>query len=82
MGDSVTDFIAGVEAADEHRDIDDDFAYLREIMELLLHVITRLGRSLSKSPTSMCCATFIWVSGSKVCTGRTYMRFRRMPFAS
>lgn len=38
MGDSVTDFIAGVEVADEHRDIDDDFAYLREIMELLLHL--------------------------------------------
>lgn len=29
----MTDFIAGVEAADEHRDIDDDFAYLHEIME-------------------------------------------------
>ncbi len=33
MGDSMTDFIAGVEAADEHRDIDADFAHLREIME-------------------------------------------------
>lgn len=32
MGDSMTDFIAGVEAADEHRDIDADFAHLREIM--------------------------------------------------
>ena len=29
MGDSMTDFIAGVEAADEHRDIDADFAHLR-----------------------------------------------------
>lgn len=38
MGDSMTDFIAGVEAADEHRDIDADFAHLREIMELLLHL--------------------------------------------
>ena len=76
MGDSVTDFIAGVEAADEHRDIDDDYGVP------ITFVITRLGRSLSKSPTSMCCATFIWVSGSRVCTGRTYMRFRRMPFAS
>ena len=38
MGDSVTAFIAGVEAADEHRDIDDDFAYLHEIMEPLLHL--------------------------------------------
>lgn len=37
MGDSATDFIAGVEAADEHRDID-DFAYLHEIMEPLLHL--------------------------------------------
>ena len=35
MGDSMTDFIAGVEAADEHRDID---AHLREIMEPLLHL--------------------------------------------
>lgn len=33
MGDSMTDFIAGVEAADERRDIDADFAHLREIME-------------------------------------------------
>lgn len=82
MGDSMTDFIAGVEAADEHRDIDADFAHLREIMESLSFVITRLGRSLSKSSTSMCCATFIWVPGSRVCTGRTYMGFCRMPFAS
>lgn len=29
----MTDFIAGVEAADERRDIDADFAHLREIME-------------------------------------------------
>ena len=33
MGDSMTDFIASVEAADERRDIDADFAHLREIME-------------------------------------------------
>ena len=33
MGDSMTDFVSGVEAADEHRDIDADFAHLREIME-------------------------------------------------
>ena len=38
MGDSTTDFIASVEAADEHRDIDADFAHLREIMESLLHL--------------------------------------------
>lgn len=38
MGDSMTDFIAGVKAADEHRDIDADFAHLREIMESLLHL--------------------------------------------
>lgn len=38
MGDSVTDFIADVEAADEHHDIDADFAHLREIMEPLLHL--------------------------------------------
>lgn len=38
MGDSMTNFIAGVEAADERRDIDDDFAYLHEIMEPLLHL--------------------------------------------
>ena len=38
MGDSVTAFIAGVEAVDGHRDIDDDFAYLHEIMEPLLHL--------------------------------------------
>ena len=37
MGDSVTDFIAGVEAADEHRDIDDDFAYLHEISEIIIN---------------------------------------------
>ena len=30
MGDSMTDFIASVEAADERRDIDADFAHLRE----------------------------------------------------
>ena len=38
MGDSMTDFIAGVEAADEHPNIDADFAHLREIMESLLHL--------------------------------------------
>ena len=41
-----------------------------------------LRRSLSKSPTSMCCATSIWALGSKACTGRTCMRFHRMPFES
>ncbi len=38
MGDSVTAFIAGVEAVDEHRNIDDDFDYLHEIMEPLLYL--------------------------------------------
>ena len=56
--------------------------FARDYGAPITFVITRLDRSLSKSPTSMCCATFIWVSGSRVCTGRTYMRFRRMPFAS
>ena len=62
MGDIMTDFIAGVEAADEHRDIDADFAHLREIMEsrsfrtnsglvssLIIFMTIRLGRSL-RSP--------------------------------
>ena len=38
MGDSMTVLLAGVEAADEHSDIDADFAHLREIMESLLHL--------------------------------------------
>ena len=58
MGDSMTDFIASVEAADERRDIDADFAHLREIMEsrsfrtnsglssLITFMTIRLGKSL------------------------------------
>ena len=52
MGDSMTDFIAGVEAADEHRDIDADFAHLRvdwPVSSLITFMTIRLGRSL-RSP--------------------------------
>ena len=35
MGDSMTDFIAGVEAADEHRDIDADFAHFLDFAFVL-----------------------------------------------
>ncbi len=34
----MADSIAGIGFVDEHRDIDDDFAYLHEIMEPLLHL--------------------------------------------
>ena len=36
--DSMADSIAGIGFVDERRDIDADFAHLREIMESLLHL--------------------------------------------
>ena len=54
MGDSMTDFIAGVEAADERRDIDADFVRSEPIVDWPVSSLTtfmtiRLGRSL-RSP--------------------------------